>query len=288
MYIRAIRKNNGYSSKIYHAHKLMESVRTEKGPRQKTILNLGNLELDQDKWKDLANGIEEYVTGQKRLLPVDEKIDRLAKHYAKLLTQQRIAEEAEHETQAPDFQSLDVNEISSSEAKSVGPEYIGLAAMEQLGFFKLFKDLDFRPEQINLAALTIIGRLIHPGSENELKRFAEEESALDELLGTSFARIGQNHLYEISDLLLAHKSAIEQFLSSNTQKILGLSESIILYDLTNFHFEGNVWGCDKAEHGQNKQKRNDRPSLQWALSSTNRVFPKGAISIRATSVSLLR
>jgi transposase len=274
MYIRAIRKNNGYSSKIYYTHKLMESVRTEKGPRQRTILNLGTLELDKDKWKDLANRIEEYVTGQKRLPPVDEEVDRLAKHYAKLLTQQQFAEKAEHKTQTPDFHSLDVNEVSSSEAKSIGPEHIGLAAMEHLGFFKLFKDLDFRPEQINLAALTIIGRLIHPGSENELKRYAEEESALDELLGTSFARIGQNHLYEISDLLLAHKSAIEQFLSSNTRKILGLSESIILYDLTNFHFEGNVWECDKAEHGQNKQKRNDRPQITVGLVIDKQGFPK--------------
>ena len=274
MFIRTVQKKCKKSGRIREAHKLMESVRTEKGPRQQTVLHLGNLELEQSKWKDLAKRIEEYVTGRKRLLPVEEQVDRLARHYAQLLAQQRLAEQTEQEPQQPDYQSLDVNETSSSEAKSVGPEYIGVAAMQQLGFFQLFKDLNFKPEQINQAALAIIGRLIHPSSENELKRYAKEESALDELLGTSFANMGQNRLYEASDLLLQNKGAIEQFLSHNTRKILGLSESIILYDLSNFHFEGNARDCDKAEHGQNKQKRNDRPQLTVGLVIDKQGFPK--------------
>lgn len=261
MFIRAIKKKNKNSNKIYYTHKLVESIRTSSGPRQRTVLNLGTLELDQDKWKDLANRIEEITIGQKRLLNADEEVERLARHYASLLAQQQVAEKAEQSSQEPDFQSLDVNELSSSEAKSIGPEHLGLAAMKQLGFFKLFQDLEFGPNQIDWAVLSVVGRLIHPSSENELKRYAMQESGLDELLGTSFARIGQNSLYEISDLLLEHKHAIEQFLRSNTKKILDLSESIILYDLTNTHFEGSALGCDKAKHGQNKQKRNDRPQV---------------------------
>jgi len=261
MFIRAVKKKNRNSRSIYYTHKLVESIRTNSGPRQRTVLNLGTLELDKDKWKDLANRIEEISTGQKRLLAADEEVERLASHYAKLLTQQQFAEKTESAKEEPDYQSVDVNEISSSEGKSIGPEHVGLAAMNQLGFFKLFRDLNFKPNQINLAVLSVVGRLVHPGSENELKRYAMEESALDELLGTSFDRIGQNSLYEISDLLLEHKSAIEQFLRANTKKILDLSESIILYDLTNTHFEGNVWDYDKARHGQNKQKRNDRPQI---------------------------
>lgn len=274
MYIRAIKKTNRNSSTIYYTHKLVKSDRTHGGPRQRTVLNLGTLELDKDKWKDLANRIEELASGQKRLLAADEQVERLARHYAKLLAQQQVAKKAEHTNEEPDFQSLDVNDLSSSEGISIGPEHVGLAAMNQLGFFKLFRDLDFKPNQINLAVLAVVGRLIHPGSENELKRYAIEESGLDELLGTSFARIGQNSLYEISDLLLAHKSAIEQFLRSNTKKILDLSESIILYDLTNTHFEGNVWECDKAKHGQNKQKRNDRPQITVGFVIDQHGFPK--------------
>lgn len=287
MFIRTIKKKNRNSSNIYYTHKLVESVRTHSGPRQRTVLNLGTLELDKDKWKDLANRIEEIISGQKRLQDADQEVERLARHYAKLLAQQQMAEKEEHKDQEPDFQSLDVNDLSSTEGLSIGPEHVGLAAMKQLGFFKLFQDLDFKPDQIDLAVLSIVGRLIHPGSENELKRYAMQESGLDEILGTSFARVGQNSLYAISDLLLAHKSAIEQFLRSNTKKILDLSESIILYDLTNTHFEGSALECDKAKHGQNKQKRNDRPQITVGFVVDEHGFLKKVVSLMGTSVSPL-
>jgi len=294
MFIRAIQKKNKNSNTIYYTHKLVESIRTSGGPRQRTVLNLGPLELDKDKWKDLANRIEEITTGQKRLLNADEEIEKLARHYANLLAQQQIAEKAEQSSQEPDFQTLDVNELSSSEGICIGPEHAGLAAMKQLGFFKLFQDLEFGPNQIDLAVLSVVGKLIHPSSENELRRYAREQSGLDELLGTSFARIPQNSLYEISDLLLEHKHAIEQFLRSNTKKMLDLSESIILYDLTNTHFEGSALECDKAKHGQNKQKRHDRPQVtvgfvldQHGFLKKSRVF-NGNVSEPSTLMEMVQ
>ena len=261
MFIRATTKKNRHSSKIYYRYTLVESVRTPNGPRQKELLNLGDLKLEKQKWKSLANRIEEIVTGQLRLLPADDKIESLAQHYAKLYANQKMAEEAEQNTQGPDFQSVDLNSLSSSESKAIGREHVGLETMRQLDFFKLFKELKFTPFQINLAALAIVGRLIHPSSEQELKRYAREESALDELLHTDFSLIGKNALYEISDLLFSHKDRIENFLRTNTKKRLGLSETIILYDLTNTHFTGSALGSQKAKHGKNKQKRKDRPQI---------------------------
>jgi transposase len=262
MFIRAIKKKNKNSSKIYYKHKLVDSVRTPNGPRQKVVLNLGSLDLEQDKWKRLANRIEEMITGQKRLTSVEDKdVENLARHYAKLYSQQKIAENSEQPSREPEFASVDLNAVSSSEAKSIGREYVGLEAMRRLGFPELFRGLGFTPHQINMAILTIVGRLIRPSSEHELKRYAQHDSGLDVLLNTDFSHIGQNALYEISDLLLAHKQDIEQFLRTNTKNLLGLSESIILYDLTNTYFEGDVSGCDKAEHGKSKQKRNDRPQI---------------------------
>jgi len=38
MFIRAKEKKNRGSKKIYYTHKLVESVRTEHGPRQRTLL----------------------------------------------------------------------------------------------------------------------------------------------------------------------------------------------------------------------------------------------------------
>ena len=261
MFIRAIKKKNPNSNKIYYKHVLMKSIRTPNGPRQEKVLNLGCLDLDKDKWKALANRIEEIITGQTRLIPAQQEIEALAKHYANLYANQQVAEKQEQVSQEPDFQSVDVNDISSSEGKSVGREHLGLGAMRQLGFFKLFRELKFTPHQTDLAALAVIGRLIRPSSERELKRYAREESGLDELLQSDFSHIGQNALYDISDLLFNHKQEIEHFLRNNTKKLLGLSETIILYDLTNTYFEGSALGCAKAKHGKSKQKRNDRPQI---------------------------
>jgi transposase len=265
MFIRAKEKRNRGSDKVYYTHKLVESVRTEQGPRQRTLLSLGTLELEQKQWKPLANRIEQLLTGQRSLVPLDENIEALAQHYAKLLVQKQMAEKNEFKQSEHDFQRVDVNALASSEGKSIGSEHVGLEAMKQLGFFKLFRQLKFKKNIMDIAALLIIGRLIHPSSERELKRYTEQESGLDELLQTDFSRLANNALYETSDILFSHKDTIEQFLRNHSKRLFGLGESIILYDLTNTYFEGDVPFCDKAKHARSKDKRNDRPLLTLGI-----------------------
>jgi len=293
MYIRAKEKRNKNSNKIYYTHRLVESVRTEQGPRQRTILNLGTLDLEQKHWKPLADRIEELLIGQRRLTALGENLEALAQHFAKLIVQKKIAENNEFKLSEQDFQSVDVNAIASSEGKSIGPEHVGLEAMKQLGFFKLFRQLKFERKTMHLAALLIIGRLVHPSSERELKRYAEEESGLDELLETDFSRLANNALYETSDALIFHKNSIEQFLRNHSKKLLGLGESIILYDLTNTYFEGDVPFCDKAKLGRSKDKRNDRPLITLGIVvdekgflKTTRVF-EGNISEPKTLINMV-
>jgi len=274
MFIRAKEKRNKNSNKIYYTHRLVESVRTEQGPRQQTLLNLGTLDLEQGQWKPLADRIEELLIGQRRISPLNERLEALAQHFAKLLVHKKMAEKDEFKLSEQDFQSVDVNALASSEGKSIGPEHVGLEAMKQLGFFKLFRLLKLEQKIVHLAALLIIGRLVHPSSERELRRYAEEESGLDELLGTDFSHLANNALYETSDTLLFHKDTIEQFLRSHSKNLLGLGESIILYDLTNTYFEGDVPFCGKAKHGRSKEKRNDRPLITLGIVVDEKGFLK--------------
>ena len=44
MYIKKVRKSNSGSKKVYEYLHLVENLRTENGPRQRLILNLGNLD----------------------------------------------------------------------------------------------------------------------------------------------------------------------------------------------------------------------------------------------------
>ena len=106
MFIRAKEKKNKNSNKIYYTHRLVESIRTEQGPRQRTLLNLGTLDLEQEQWKPLANRIEELLVGQRRLTLLDENIEALAQHFTKLLVQKKMAENNEFKLSEQDFQNV--------------------------------------------------------------------------------------------------------------------------------------------------------------------------------------
>ena len=65
MFIKKDRKNN----KTYTAYHLVESFRTEKGPRQRTILYLGaDIDLSEGELKLLGECIEGIISGNLPLL----------------------------------------------------------------------------------------------------------------------------------------------------------------------------------------------------------------------------
>ncbi|MBW1798886.1 MAG: IS1634 family transposase [Deltaproteobacteria bacterium] len=228
------------------------------------------------KWKELANRIEEIIHGQEmRLIEAPREIEALAQHYAQLLIRKQLAEKKEEQSteEDQDFESINVNGVSSSENKRIGPEHVGLEAMKALGFFDLFQQLGFTQSQSHLATLLIVGRYVHPSSERELKRYAKEQSALDELLGTDFSPIGNNALYRTSDLLFEHKDEIERFLRVRSKNIFSLKETIILYDLTNTYFTGEA---PDSKRGRSNQKRHACPLVTLGLILDEKGFVKGS------------
>ena len=90
MFIKTVKKKNKDLPTIYTYHRLMESYRTERGPRQMTVLNLGKLELPKEKCKSLADRIEQIVSGQQQIIPAEPDVEKLAQHYAPLLVKKKI------------------------------------------------------------------------------------------------------------------------------------------------------------------------------------------------------
>ena len=84
MYIRKISKKNGVTKKSYQYLHLVENIRTSAGPRQKLILNLGNIDIHESQFKTLAKRIEDILTGQKSFIQVDENINKYAKKAKKI------------------------------------------------------------------------------------------------------------------------------------------------------------------------------------------------------------
>ena len=54
MFIKEIIKKNPGYDKSFTCHRLVEAVRTPNGPRHRTLLNLGALDIPKDEWKTLA------------------------------------------------------------------------------------------------------------------------------------------------------------------------------------------------------------------------------------------
>ena len=92
----------------------MESYRTGKGPRQRTVLNLGRLEIPDEQFKLLADRIETLLIGQTSLLPpeIPEEIEALARHYSQKIVQKNISAHqsvlCESEEQ-PIYETINVN-----------------------------------------------------------------------------------------------------------------------------------------------------------------------------------
>jgi transposase len=276
MFIKAINKKNKVGTKQYIQHRLVESYRTDKGPRQRTILNLGTLALPKQQWKLLADQIEVELSGQQQLYEIDSNIKELAVHYARIIVKKQLLRPAVAEVEPPDvaYETIDVNSLSDSKCRTVGAEYVGLATFNKLGLDRLFSQLGFSNKQVALAALSIVGKLVYPGSERRTRRWARHLSAIDELLNTDFSYLSNNMLYRISDLLLSHQEVIEQHLAQRERDLFSLQEKIILYDLTNTYFEGQAKGNSKAKHGRSKDKRNDCPLLTLGLVIDELGFPK--------------
>ena len=278
MFIRE--KSKTVKGKKYIQHQLIESIRTPAGPRQRLVLNLGCLDLHQDKWKELANTIESEVHQQSRLFVTDPQIEKLARHYAKVIIRDKLNKA--HESSAgdngadslsTDYQSVDVNSVSSSETRKIGAEHAVLAQMREYKFDKMLKELGFTENQVNYAKILIAGRLVNPSSERETARWANEDSAILELLQAKI-NVYDTALHRTAVLLWEHHDKIEQRLSQAAREIFGLKETIILYDLTNTYFEGSKKGSKIAKHAKSKDKRNDRPLITLALTLDAQGFPK--------------
>ncbi len=128
MYIKKVRKSNRNSKKIYEYLHLVENVRTEKGPRQRLILNLGALDIPTDQYKELANCIESMLTGQKRLFSIDPTIEKRARKAVRGILAKRSKEQASdisnESTIQADYKEVDVVSFEANEPRCIGSEYV--------------------------------------------------------------------------------------------------------------------------------------------------------------------
>ena len=111
MFVKKIKKRNGKTQKLYEYLHLVESVRTEKGPRQRLVLNLGNLDLPPSQYQAFAKRVQDILTGQHSFTELDENLEKKASESARKIFKKQASELSE--TTDRDFQSIDVNSLAA-------------------------------------------------------------------------------------------------------------------------------------------------------------------------------
>ena len=274
MFIKTIVKTDRKSGKRYDYYRLCESYRLNGKPRHRTIITLGSLEniKSKEERKLLADKIESMLTGTIKLFSYQNKpdIDRYAKQFydkivAKKLYDIKKAEEGDRDSHIPDYQVVDLNTHDTEEAKEIGSEWLVYQAIRQLEIDKMLEKFDFDENEIKIAIAHIIARSVFPASENKTAQWINENSGLLQLPALSNLKINKNHLYKISKKLYSVKQDSEEFLSSKTNELFDLQDTVILYDLTNTYFEGIKNSSKYAKFGRSKEKRTDARIISLAL-----------------------
>ncbi len=272
MYIRRTSIKSRKDGSQYYTYRIVESKRTEKSVRQHTLLNLGaDFSLPREQWPDLAKRIEGILSGQQSLLDINSNIEKLAQQYASriIVSRQDVSTSGD-----ADFREVDIDSLEMIRPRSVGREHVTLEALRFLGLDKKLQELGLNGPQTSAAIGTIIGRACEPGSELATHRWLQERSGLGELIGFDFNNLSLYGFYNISDLLLKKKAAIEHHLYNQEQNLFGLQETITLYDLTNTYFEGQCKANAHAANGHSKEKRSDCPLVTLALVLDSSGFPR--------------
>lgn len=279
MYIRRVTHIDKKNLKEYYTYKLVESVRTERGPRQRTLLNLGaDFTLPEKDWKDLANRIEEIITGQQRLFACPEEVESLAHSYARKLIRYQgepVLEKGKASSgEGADYHRVDINTLKNEHSRPVGAEYVIHETIKELELDKKLTSLGFNKPALNCAIGVIAGRLIAPSSERATHIWLQTRTGIDDLLEADFSTLSQNRVYKVSDMLIKRKEEIEGHLRWKECNLFNLEETICLYDLTNTFFEGSGKYNSKAHFGHSKEKRSDCPLVTLGLVLDADGFPK--------------
>lgn len=296
MFIRKTKITHVTTRKVYWNHQLVESYRTENGPRQRILLNLGSdLDLTPQERKALANRIEEMLRGFRTLLSPEPKIEELAQKYVRELQQQLDAQLLDTPQPETDLHTIDVNTIEQQEARTVGGEHLLLHIAEQLHLPKTLRAFGFSDEQVAISLGLIIGRAVSPASERATHQWLCNRSGLGELLGFNFLDTSLDKLYRTGDLLLKHKHALEAYLPDAHRKVHGHRSTLALYDLSNTYLTGSADKNSKARHGVSKEKRYDCPLVTLGLiidehgfATRSMILPGNVAEVSTLQDALLR
>lgn len=279
MYIRHLEKKNKGSKKIYHYYRLVHGYKLGDKVRQQTLLNMGKLEdCPITKHKALADRIEMLLTGAESMFyDVDESIEALAQRYVSEIQKKGLFPSKKRKSSigkspGKTFEEINLDSIEEEQSREIGGEWLCKQAFDKLGLSTLFSDIGMNETQVSMAQMLLIAKLIHPSSELETERWLQENSGSMELFGEEDFSTTRYRLYQAALKLYEQKDIIEKELYSVCTNLFSQRSKIVIYDLTNMYFEGQMRASEKAEFGRSKEKRSDCRLIGLAMAIDSQGF----------------
>jgi hypothetical protein len=246
---------------------LVESHRNSAGKVcQRIVVSLGGCCVPDEHRKAVAIEVTHRMAGYQRFLPFE---DPIVADWTTLVLQRieeagKLPEATFREIQDKGSERLEeicIDAVEHEQGVELGPCLALLQAWKALELDNFLTALEFSPDQIATAKVSVLNRLIDPCSENELANWAAT-IALDDLLNVHTGAWGEDRFYRISDKLLSARRGLEKHLRKKERSLFNLDRTILLYDLTNSYFEGEAAGNKLARRSVNsKEKRSDCPLI---------------------------
>jgi transposase len=274
MYIRKTVRR--YKDKTYVNFLLVESVLTDKGPRQKVICSLGDLSpRPPELWLALARKLQDALTGQLALPGLadeDSELQQL-KHLLPVQTAPPGDVDTTTSSSPDDLVSVHIDRVTYESPRPAGHIHVGLGFWKRLGLDDIFRSLGFSPYLVSLTCAMTLNRLIHPAAEYAMPDWIRS-TAMADILGVDFSRLPDDPLYRNLDRLHPHRAAIESALAAREQSLFNLGNTILLYDLTSTYFEGKAALIPKAKRGYSRDHRPDCKQVVVGLVIGREGFPR--------------
>ena len=247
MYLRRCYRHKDGKRHAYWA--LVESYRTNRGPRQRVVAWLG-------------------VMDERGRLGVKRCAEKNPGYQTGLFT-----------TTEPEWVEVDVKRVHVERSRKFGGPWLGRELLRQLELDRFLEEkLPNRREEIPwsaMAMILILGRLCEPSSELHRAEHLYQASALSDLLGVPDEKVNEDRLYRALDTLLPHKKALEKLLKERLGELFDLDYDLLLYDITSTYFEGQAEGNPQAQRGYSRDHRPDCKQVNIALVVSRCGMPLG-------------
>ena len=262
MFLRRYTRTKDGKPHTYYA--LVESVRTDAGPRQQIVAYLGELNHHQERrWqRTVVFHNRQGEAQQLRLFPDDNNVPL---------------------PDDPDVVRIRLGSVGWTKGRRFGDVWLARWLWHRLHLDEIVArhvpQGRHTVAPADIVAIEVINRLCAPCSEFALAEQWYASTALPDLVGVPDDAVTKDRLYRTLDALLEAKEPIENDLKAQLGTLFRLNYDLLLYDLTSTYFEGLAEDNDLARRGYSRDHRSDCKQVVLALVVTRDGFPLAHVTL---------